>query len=95
MITKIYTVYDTKSEAYLQPFFMQANGAAIRAFSDMANDTKHQFGAHPEDYTLFHLGAYDDNTGAFDILPTPVALGKAIEFVKQQPQLPLLKTVEG
>lgn len=82
---KIYTVYDSKSEAYLQPFFLQTNGQAIRSFSDCANDPNHQFGRHPGDYTLFYLGMYEDGSATFAIEPTPASLGKAIEFVDAPP----------
>ena len=63
MIHKIYAVYDSKGESYTPPFFDHAEGRAIRTFSDCCNDPGHQFGKHPEDYTLFDLGQYDDNTG--------------------------------
>ena len=63
MIHKIYAVYDSKGESYTPPFFDHAEGRAIRTFADCCNDTSHQFGKHPEDYTLFDLGQYDDNTG--------------------------------
>lgn len=82
MISKIFSVYDSKSEAYLQPFFMQSRGAAVRAFVDIANDPSHAFHKHSADYTLFELGEYDDATASFLTHITPVSLGVALEFVK-------------
>lgn len=78
---KIFTVYDSKSEAYLQPFFMQSKGAAVRAFSDLANDKAHTFGKHPEDYVLFEIGSYDEFTAAI-VSHAPVSLGVAVEFLR-------------
>ena len=52
MIHKIFSVYDSKVEAYLQPFFMQTRGAAVRAITELVADPKHQFGKYPMDYTL-------------------------------------------
>jgi len=63
MIHKIYAVYDSKGEVYTPPFFDHAEGRALRTFADCCNDEGHQFGKHPEDYTLFNLGQYDDSTG--------------------------------
>lgn len=63
MIHKIYAVYDSKGQSYTPPFFDHAEGRALRTFADCCNDTEHQFGKHPEDYTLFNLGEYDDNLG--------------------------------
>ncbi len=82
MLHKLYSVHDVKSEAYLQPFFLQTKGQAIRSFTDCVNDPKHQFGAHPEDYTLFELGEYDDPSAAFHLHETPHVIGKAIEFIQ-------------
>jgi len=82
MEMKIYSVYDSKTEAFLQPFFMQAKGQAIRAFSELANDEKHQFGKYPEDFTLFEIGLFDDQKGSIVTHSTPVSVGLAIEFVR-------------
>ncbi|AXL14758.1 nonstructural protein [Microviridae sp.] len=63
MIHKIYTIYDSKAEAYLPPFFMHQQGMALRTFTDCVNDPNHAFGKHPEDYTLFNAGIFDDDLG--------------------------------
>lgn len=82
MIFKVFTVFDSKVEAYLQPFFMPAKGAAIRAFTEIVCDVNHAFGKHPEDYTLFEIGSFDDSNAKLDMYPTPLSLGVGIEFVK-------------
>lgn len=84
MLHRIYTIYDSKTEAYLQPFFLQTHGQAIRAITDCVNDRDHQFGKHPEDYTLFHLGSFEDRAAEWDLLPTAHILGKCIEFVTEE-----------
>jgi hypothetical protein len=84
MIHRIFTVYDCKAEAYLPPIYMQTRGAMVRAFIDTVAERGHQFAKHPEDYTLFELGSYDDGTAQFELLETPMAIGKAIEFLKEQ-----------
>lgn len=81
---KIFTVYDCKAEAYLPPFYMAKSGQAVRAFSDMANDPTHAFYKHAEDYTLFQLGVFDDNSATFDLHASPLAMCKAIEHKKQR-----------
>ena len=57
---ELYSVYDTKSELYTLPFFVNNKAMAIRYFSNWVNDRTHTFGLNPEDYILFHLGTYDD-----------------------------------
>lgn len=83
MIMKVFTVYDSKAECYLQPFFMQTKGQAIRAFSELASDEKHNFGKYPADFTLFELGMFDDAKAEFTSYNTPVSLGLALEFKSQ------------
>jgi hypothetical protein len=82
MIVKIFTVYDSKIESYLQPFFMMSKGAAVRALTDSVSDATHQFAKYPEDFTLFELGSFDDADATFTMHPTPISLGVAVEFMK-------------
>ena len=81
----MFSVYDSKASAYMQPIFMQSLGTAIRAFEDTMEDPNHQFKKHPEDFTLFHIGSFDDEGCTFDLLPTPSPIAKAIEFAHAKP----------
>jgi hypothetical protein len=87
MILRIFSVYDSKAEAYLPPFFMPNKGQAIRVFADAAKDPNHQFGKHPEDYTLFDLGQFSDSDASWSHPETPHPLGKAIEFINPKGSL--------
>jgi hypothetical protein len=82
MIHKVFTVHDAKAEAYLPPFYMRSNGEAIRAFADSITQRDHAFHKHPEDFTLFEVGTYDDVKCKFDIMSTPQPLGKALDFMQ-------------
>lgn len=77
MITRMFSVYDSKAKAFLPPFFMPVDAVAKRTFSDCANDPRHAFCMHPEDYTLFALGTFDDNNAAVEIFAQAVNLGLA------------------
>ena len=58
-----YTIYDVASGTYMRPFFTPADGQAIRGFKDISTDASHEVGKHPEDYTLYRIGAFNDVTG--------------------------------
>jgi len=75
----IFCVHDAKASAHLPPFFLPTAGMAVRAISDCVNDPSHAFGQHPEDYTLFQLGSFDDQTGMITS-DTKFSLGNCIEF---------------
>jgi len=77
---KVFTVYDSAVGAYMQPFFMQSAGQAIRAMSDTLQSTEHQFSKHPADFTLFEIGTYDEETGKLFSLPAYINLGTCLEL---------------
>lgn len=79
MIHKIVAIFDRKAEAFLKPVFVQSNGAAVRSFGDAVNDETTEFHKHPEDYTMFSLGEWNDSTGVFDQFD-PIEIAKAITF---------------
>jgi len=84
MKSKIFTTYDSKAEAYLQPFFMGTRGEAIRGWQTVVNDPKTQFNKYPSDFTLFEIGEYDETTGEITAHTAKVSLGVALEFLKQE-----------
>lgn len=76
----MFTVYDSKAETFMPPFFVPAIGLAIRAFEDCVNSDDHHFGKHPADYTLFALGEFNTDTGSFE-LKDRTSVGNGVEFV--------------
>jgi len=80
---EIFTIYDSKAQAYLTPFFLHKDGMAMRVFADCVNDKNHQFGKHPEDYTLFRIGSWDDDKAKF-LTNNPIAIGNGVEFIDKE-----------
>ena len=81
------SVFDTAVGAYMRPFFAPAPGAAIRAFEDDASNAESVVSRHPEDYALFLLGRWDDQSGKFEQEETPVCLCRAHELVAASRQV--------
>lgn len=61
-------VFDSAVQAFGQPFFVPALGAAIRSFTDEVNRkaSDNALANHPDDYTLHALGTFEDETGTFE-----------------------------
>lgn len=68
---RVFSIFDSKAVAYLPPFACPERGMAQRTFSDAVADSKHSFGIHPEDYTLFEIGFFDDNSGVISAHNAP------------------------
>ncbi len=89
MTEQIFTVFDSKTAAFLQPFFAPTIEAAIRMFRTIVNTEGHQFQMYPDDYTLFHVGQFHQESGAIVGNNTPVSLGLAVTFLDHGSQIPL------
>ncbi len=76
---KMFVIYDSKANAYLQPWFLTTQPMAQRAFSDCVNDEDHNFGRHPEDYTLFTIGEFDDANAKIE-WKSPTSMGNGIQY---------------
>lgn len=90
---KIFSIYDSKAEAYLPPFFIHTEALAIRAFADAVNQPGHAFNAHPEDYTLFNCGAWDDND-CLIVSQSPIHVASGITLVIKSDQMELIPNEE-
>lgn len=76
---KVVAIRDRAIDSFGVPVFVATTGAAIRSFSDEVNrkDENNNLCKHPEDFDLFLLGEYDDQTGEFDgCRPQQIAVGK-------------------
>jgi hypothetical protein len=61
-----YTIYDVAAGTYMRPWFAGSDGEALRGFKDVCADANHPVGQHPEDYTLYRCGTFNDTTGTLN-----------------------------
>lgn len=80
MKLQVMCVYDSKARAFLLPFYCSQVAVGVRSFVEAANTETHQMCQHPEDFTLFHLGTFDDDNATFDFLHPSVNLGLAAQY---------------
>lgn len=73
----IFSVRDSALNAFLRPFYVPAVGAAVRGFSDEVNRKDSEMFKHPEDYELFEMGTFDEESGDFELLDKPRSVGRA------------------
>lgn len=83
MKLQLFTVWDSAAQRYLEPFFAATVEVALRMFRSVVNTEGHQFNRFPEDYTLFHLGEFDQEDGRLSVEHAPHSLGVALTFIER------------
>lgn len=94
----IFTIFDNKALAYLQPFFSRNIATAIREITAVMSNPDHNFSTHCEDYSLFHIGDYDENTGKINaIAPVHIVNLNELQSIPKvvKPSLPNVKDLEN
>lgn len=79
----IFTVRDSKVEAYLPPFLSTNAGTAIRLLVDAARDQGSMLNMHPEDFQLFAVGKFNESTGQVSSIDH-ISYGKLIDFMEER-----------
>lgn len=73
------SVLDHKTGAFMRPFFMLSEGQALRSFQDEVNrDEKDNIiYSHPDDFSLFLVGDFDDADGRLSVVSPPKLISHA------------------
>lgn len=80
MIQKVVSIYDLKACVFHRPICAVNTGAAMRDFGDATKDEKSILCTHPEDFQLYEIGEFDDNTGLVTSLTPMKLLCSATDF---------------
>ena len=90
-IKKMYAIFDTKADAFLNSITLPTDAEAVRWFTHLINsDTKDDFIAqYPRDYILFRLQDFDAKTGYFDKETKPKELITGVAWKNRKTALPL------
>lgn len=75
----LFSIYDSKAKNYTFPYPAANTGVAVRMFTAAVQSEGSQWNMHPEDFTLFHLGEFDDENADLLQLDTPVRVCGAWE----------------
>ena len=81
MIVRMFAIFDSKAEAFLQPFFASTKAVALRNFASAVTQEDSTFHKHAEDYQLFEIALFDDHSGEVKGLEAKLALAYATEFL--------------
>jgi len=76
---KVFSVFDSKAEAFLLPFFCVNRAVAVRNFASASQDDSSSFSRHGADFTLFEIGDFDPASGSIVCYESKVSLGTALQ----------------
>lgn len=76
----VFAVLDSKANAFMTPVHFMYKGQATRWFDDVLKERDLPFSKHPEDYSLYHLGYFDQYTGRLETLTAPELIIRATEI---------------
>jgi len=62
----MYAVKDVKISAFLKPFPAEHDGLAERSFDNAVEDPQSPLSEFPEDFQLWKISIFNDETGNFD-----------------------------
>nr|WAE43431.1 MAG: nonstructural protein [Microviridae sp.] len=71
MSKKLYSIRDIKSTSYLPCFNAQNHADATRQVQHNAKDSHTVLGEFPEDFEVFYIGEFDEQSGKLTGLQNP------------------------
>lgn len=85
MILRIVAVKDLAADAFNRPFFVPKTAMAVRSFTDEVNRRAdgNALYDHPEDYILYDLGGFDEDTGMVEANDVPIMLVRGKDVVNK------------
>lgn len=87
MKLEMLSIRDVKMQAFMTPFFSINLAVAVRLFADAVNDPVSTMHKNPDDFSLYHLGTFQDGTGSYEHFAQPIKLGSALDFHKGNPNV--------
>lgn len=83
MIREIFAIRDKKANVFLPPMFSDNVNTVKRTLVLPANSDESFVGLYPEDYDVYRLGHFDDNTGKITQCETNEFCFHVTELVKK------------
>nr|QJB19352.1 MAG: nonstructural protein [Microvirus sp.] len=76
----IFTIYDSKVESYSPPFYARSVAEGIRTITSTLKNAESQLSQYPEDFSLYHIGTFCDESANIELLEHKSFLGLLSNF---------------
>lgn len=77
----VFSVYDNKAAVYSNPFYAVNVAVASRDFAQACNDRNSGLAIHPDDYSLYQVAVFDDDSGLFTPTIPPLFICSAASCI--------------
>lgn len=79
-------VFDAKADCFNRPFFVPTSGLAVRSFTDEVNrrDNSNPMFVHPNDFSLWIVGSYEEHSGLLEAKVPPTLLVQATSVLNSE-----------
>lgn len=94
IVTRVFSIYDKKAQAFYDPFFARFNGEASRHFEDIVAKPGSLFAKHAEDFALWCIGTFNSTHGSIEGFK-PEFVCNASDFVPSAPAPELVRLNGG
>lgn len=84
MVLIMMSPYDEKAQVYLAPFVCKTEAEGRRMMSDAVNEPGSLVARHPDDFSLYIVGSFNDSSGTLIVPSVPEFICKASEFVDKE-----------
>lgn len=81
MLKQIYSVKDEKIGLFIGPFFSNGVVDALRSLTIAANDANSNLNRFSQDFSLYHLGTLDDESGKITTLNNPELITTVLQLI--------------
>ena len=83
MLLRVYSVYDQATETYGVPFFSMNHKVAERSFAQLVNDPQSTVHYNSQDFSLYHIGHFEDPTALLVPQVPPALIGRASSYLQR------------
>lgn len=81
MKVQVYSFHDLKTGFFLPPMFYHNTPDAMRGVKRVSLNEHHPISQFPDDYDLYQLAEFDDNSGTLTSLPKPLRLASVNDCI--------------
>lgn len=78
----VYAIIDVKSSRFMAPVTQANDAVAVRSFKARCEQKDSIFYTNPEDFILYRIGEFNDESALIEATVPPVHICKALDFVE-------------